>query len=221
MSFDRLAPHYRWMEAVLAGGLLQRCRTRWLPEVRDARRVLLIGEGNGRMLEACAAVLPECHFTVLDQSEAMLDQARRCWQAKGGGQDIHFHRADLRTWRFVGAGFDLVVTNFFLDCFAAAELPRIIANISAAASPRARWLVADFSVPLAGWRRVRARVVLVLAYGFFRLATGISASRLTAPDEALSAAGFVLRQRDRFNQDLLHADLWERGAVEPFHPARA
>ena len=27
MSFDRLAPHYTWMEAVLAGPRLQRCRT--------------------------------------------------------------------------------------------------------------------------------------------------------------------------------------------------
>src|SRR5436189_4439542 len=80
MSFDRFAPHYRWMEAVLAGGLLQRCRTRWLTEVRGARRALLVGEGNGRMLEACAAALPDCQFTVLDQSEGMLAQAQRRWQ---------------------------------------------------------------------------------------------------------------------------------------------
>jgi ubiquinone/menaquinone biosynthesis C-methylase UbiE len=189
MSFDRLAPHYRWMEAVLAGGLLQRCRTRWLREVRDAKRALLIGEGNGRMLEACATALPDSQFTVLDQSEAMLDQARSRWDQTGGKQNIIFERADLRDWRADEANFDLVVTNFFLDCFEPEELQRVITNISAAASPQARWLVADFAVPPTGWRRMRARAVLGLAYSFLRLAPNISARDITAPDEALRALG--------------------------------
>lgn len=30
MSFDRIAPHYRWLEAILAGNVLQRARTAWL-----------------------------------------------------------------------------------------------------------------------------------------------------------------------------------------------
>ena len=210
MSFDRLAPHYRWMETFLAGGLLQRCRRRWLPEVRDSRRVLLVGEGNGRMIEACATALPECHFTVLDQSEAMLVQARRRWQSAGGRQDVVYERADLREWRPHGVGYDLVVTNFFLDCFNADELAGVITNISAAASPRGRWLLADFSVPPSGWRRVRARAVLALAYGYFRLTTGISARHITAPDGLLGAEGFALKRRAWFNHGLLHADLWAR-----------
>lgn len=210
MSFDRLAPHYRWMERMLAGGMLQQCRTRWLSEIHEARHALFVGEGHGRMLEACATTLPECRFTVLDQSEGMLTQARRRWQQTGGKQNVTFQRADLRDWHDE-TGFDLIVTNFFLDCFNPEELSRVIANLSAAASPRAQWLLADFTVPPAGWRRTRAQAVLGLAYGFFRLATGISARCITPPDEALRAAGFVLRQREWFNQDLLHADLWVRG----------
>jgi ubiquinone/menaquinone biosynthesis C-methylase UbiE len=210
MSFDRLAPHYRWMEAALAGNLLQRCRTHWLPKVRGARKVLLIGEGNGRMLEACATMLPEGHLTVLDQSEAMLAQANRRWCRAGGKQNIVFQRADLREWHAIEPGFDLVVTNFFLDCFNAEELSEVITNIAAATTPSARWLLADFTVPAAGWRRIRARMVLSLAYNFFRLTTGISARRVTAPDKALGIAGFTLRQREWFNHELLHADLWAR-----------
>src|SRR5439155_22241467 len=33
MSFDTLAPHYRWMEFILAGKKLQRCRTAFLDEI--------------------------------------------------------------------------------------------------------------------------------------------------------------------------------------------
>ena len=210
MSFDLLAPHYRWMEAVLAGGLLQRCRTRWLGEVRGSRQALLVGEGHGRMLEACAAGLPDCEFTVLDQSEEMLVAARRRWSQTGGRQQVTFQPADLRAWRAAGPVFDLVVTNFFLDCFSAEELPQVIANISAALAPQGRWLLADFSVPPAGWRRLRAQFVLALAYGFFRRATGISANRVIVPDDELRRVGFELSQREEFNHGLLHADLWVR-----------
>jgi ubiquinone/menaquinone biosynthesis C-methylase UbiE len=210
MSFDLLAPHYRWMEAVLAGGLLQRCRTRWLGEVRGSRQALLVGEGHGRMLEACAAELPDCEFTVLDQSEEMLATARRRWAQIKGRQRVTFQPADLRAWRADGPVFDLVVTNFFLDCFSAEELPRVIANINAALAPQGRWLLADFSVPPAGWRRLRAQLVLALAYGFFRRATGISANRVIVPDDELRRVGFELRQREEFNHGLLHADLWVR-----------
>jgi ubiquinone/menaquinone biosynthesis C-methylase UbiE len=212
MSFDVLAPHYRWMEAVSAGGLLQRCRTRWLAEARHSRHALLAGEGNGRMLEACAVALPACQFTVLDRSEAMLARAKKRWERSGGHQPVVFQRADLREWRANGLEFDLIVTNFFLDCFNPGELSRVIANISAAASPRSQWLVADFSVPASGWKRLRAQAVLALAYAFFRTATDITANRIVSPDAHLGAAGFVMQQREFSNHGLLHADLWARPA---------
>ena len=50
MNFDTLAPHYRWMEWILAGNKLQKARTRWLREIAGARRVLLVGEGSARCI---------------------------------------------------------------------------------------------------------------------------------------------------------------------------
>ncbi len=210
MSFDRLAPHYRWLEALLAGNLLQRGRTHWLPEVRNSRRVLLAGEGHGRLLVACATALPSGDFTVLDQSEGMLRQARQLWHQSGGNQTVHFGNVDLRQWRSAQADFDLVVTNFFLDCFDAEELSRVIANLAAATAPQARWIVTDFVVPETGWRRRRAQIILALAYAFFRRATGLSARRLTSPDAILRAAGFQLQRRARFNHNFIQTDLWVR-----------
>ena len=162
------------------------------------------------MLLACAQVLPESEFVVLDQSEAMLIQAQRNWARKAAGQRVTFQHADLRTWQGPDGGFDLVVTNFFLDCFTPEELRSVVANLGAAASHNARWLLADFVVPSAGWRRWRARMVLALAYGFFRFTTGITARRIADPVNDLTAAGFALQHRERFNQGLLQADLWRR-----------
>src|SRR5712671_6722984 len=53
VNFDVLARHYRWMELVLAGEKLQRCRTAFLGEIPAARNILLLGEGHGRCLVEC------------------------------------------------------------------------------------------------------------------------------------------------------------------------
>ena len=70
MSFDRLAPHYRWMERILAGEKLQRCRTAHLDSVNTAERVLLAGEGNGRFLVHLRHTLPKAHIVCDEEVHA-------------------------------------------------------------------------------------------------------------------------------------------------------
>lgn len=212
-GFDRLAPHYRWLEAVVAGNLLQRCRVQWLPKVAAARQVLLVGEGAGRSLEPCAGRFPDAHFTVLDLSGGMLAAAKRRVPAGLPPASVHFVHADARRWRSESASFDLVITNFFLDCFNRTELADVVANLAQSASPEASWLVSDFCVPQNGWRRLRAQVLLRLAYAVFRSATGISASSIVDPEPLLANHGFQLQFRSTLNHGLLHSDLWSRAAL--------
>jgi ubiquinone/menaquinone biosynthesis C-methylase UbiE len=211
MSFDRIAPHYRWLEFVLAGEKLQRCRTVHLRRVVETHRALLVGEGNGRFLAACARQLPETHFTVLDASAAMLERARKNWE-RAGGEPVRaaFIQGTLPDCALPEGRFDLIVTNFFFDCFTERELPAIIFALAAAAAPSARWLVSDFAVPPTGLPRWRALLVLKIAYAFFRRATGLSASEIVSPDRFLNAKGFRMKRRIDSDFGLLHADCWER-----------
>jgi hypothetical protein len=90
-NFDILAPHYRWMEWILAGGKLQRCRAAFLDSIPPPRNALLIGEGNGRFLAALRGAYPEVRCLCVDASEPMLRQARAGLQASGiarGGHSI-------------------------------------------------------------------------------------------------------------------------------------
>ena len=106
--------------------------------------------------------------------------------------------------------FDLIVTHFFLDCFPAAQLAAVIELLADSASAGANWLIADFMVPERGWQRWRARLILWLAYAFFRRVTGLSAKRIVPPDEFLVRAGFSLRRQMRSEWGLLRSDLWCR-----------
>lgn len=210
MSFDRLAPHYRWMEAVLAGRKMQRCRLAWLGEVRDCRRVLIVGVGPGRFLELAVREMHGAEFVCVDASGGMLERAMSAVRRTGKSARVSFIHATLPEWEPERADFDLIVTHFFLDCFPEPVLSQVIAQLAAAAKPDARWLLSDFQIPSRGAARLRARMVLALAYAFFRVTTRLPAKRLVAPDDALTRNGFCLQHRRVSDWGLLHSDVWRR-----------
>lgn len=214
MSFDALAPHYRWMEFVLAGEKLQRCRTAFLHEIPSAANVLLLGEGHGRFLPACRKRFPDARITCVDASAAMIAQARRCLAGSGltPGR-VCFVRADALEWAPPpDEAYDLVVTNFFLDCFRPKQLERIARTIGRASAKNANWLLADFQMAASGVERIRSKIMLGMMYAFFRAATRLPARRLIPPDPFLQQAGFVLHRRTEAEWGLLHSDWWQRRA---------
>ncbi len=217
MSFDLLAPHYRWMEWLLAGPKLQRCRTAFLRQVPEPRHALLLGEGNGRFLVEFVLAHPGTRVTCLDASEPMLASARARLQRPGlDNHNVEFVQADIFNWSPPREAFDLVVSHFFLDCFRPDQLEQILPRVAAATTPEANWLLADFREPPAGWARWRARLILRAMYLFFRRAAGLPAARLTLPDPMLQEQGFALRERRLFEWGLLHSDLWTRGQGATF-----
>src|SRR5687768_17611729 len=145
-DFDRLAPFYRVMEAISAGDKLQRCRMALLDEIPPPAKILLAGEGHGRFLPECVRRFPGAQIVVVDSSERMLEIAR----SKVDSKRVEFVRAELPDWNTSHCGFDLIVTNFFLDCFPPAELARVIARLGELAAEEADWLVADFEIAPAG-----------------------------------------------------------------------
>ena len=209
MSFDLLAPHYRWMEAVLAGDKLQRCRVHWLDSVRHCRRALLVGEGNGRFLEACVDRLPKTQFTIVDASAKMLREAELRWHRAGGGNRATFVDTTLPGLK-LPQSFDLVVTNCFFDCFNRDQLPTIIEDIANCATDDAIWLATDFTIPQSGWPKWRAKAVLRIAYSFFRITTKIEAKEIYPPDEFLRSCGFEMEQRIDADAGLIYSAMWQR-----------
>jgi ubiquinone/menaquinone biosynthesis C-methylase UbiE len=209
MNFDRIAPHYRWLEMLCAGPLLQRCRTAFLGEMPSPRQALIVGEGNGRFLVNFLRAHPNAQVTCVEASAVMLRLAQERLAASSlKSPRVEFVHADILTWTPPRCRFDLLVTHFFLDCFHADQLAAVIARLAAAAAPEARWLVADFREPASGFKKWRARAIIQSLYFFFRGVARLSATRLTPPDALLARHGFVLRERRTWNWGLLHSDLW-------------
>jgi SAM-dependent methyltransferase len=185
--------------------------------VADARRVLILGEGDGRFLAAFLVANTGAVVDVVDASPGMVALARRRVAAvPGTAGRVRWHVADARRISFPNPPYDLVVTNFFLDCFPAAELARLVPRLAGGLASGGRWLVGDFAVP--GGRaagRLAARVTLAGMYAAFHLTTRIPALRLADPGPLLREAGLAVEREERRLGGFLTATLWRR------KPARA
>lgn len=214
MNFDRLAPHYRWMEFILAGGKLQRCRMAFLDQISSPKNILLLGEGHGRALVECCRRFADATITCVDASERMLAQARRQLARHNlKASRVEFIHADILNWLPSSKTYDLVVTNFFLDCFRPDQLAQMIPRIAAISAPDANWLISDFQIPPAGLCRIRSRLIIWTMYVFFRMTTRLAAHELTKPDSLLAKAGLALHRRIECEWGLLHSDWWQKRQI--------
>lgn len=206
VNFDRVAPFYQRLEKLIFGGRLQAARCAFVREVNGARRALVVGEGDGRFLEQLLRAQPELEVECLDASAAMLALARR----RVGDDRVRFIQADIRAAAFPPQRYDLIVTHFFLDCFDSPELTLIVEKLSAAATDKAVWLIADFQEPRRGWRSAWARLVVATMYLFFRIVAGLEARRLVDYTPLLQSAGFTLTNEVISARGLIHTQRWRR-----------
>ena len=205
-GFDLLAPYYRWMERLIAGSLLQKCRTAHLLAMANSRNILLLGEGPGRFLTEVTQRCSASEITCVDSSAGMLAQARRAVPSP----QISFVHADVIALDLGIEKYDAVATHFFLDCFKPEQLPPLVERIARALKPGGTWLLSDFRLPDSGIQRWRAALVLKLMYVFFRAVTALPARNLTNPDAHLTQSGLVLANRRTANFGLLYSDLWRK-----------
>jgi ubiquinone/menaquinone biosynthesis C-methylase UbiE len=204
MNCDAIAPHYWWIERLGMGGALERRRRWFLPALGQARRALLLGEGDGRFLRELKAhnntVLIDC----VDLSRGMLRQARRI----AGDHRVRYHFADVFRFPLPQRTYDLIATHFFFDCFGARELDALIGRIAEATKPGAQWAVSEFSTAT-----VPARLLVSALYLFFRITTGLKTRKLVDHRPAMRSHGFQLKSASQGRGGLVVSELWERGSL--------
>jgi ubiquinone/menaquinone biosynthesis C-methylase UbiE len=196
-SFDRLARVYRGLEYLAFGRDLERARFCFLDKLHDRRKILVLGEGDGRCLVQLIRAAPAADIDCLDFSPAMLAQAAARLPPEARERVI-FRCADLLSAQLPPAHYDAVVTLFFLDCFTPGQAADIVRRVTVSLQSGARWLWADFALPPHGVARLRARAWLALLYMFFRWQTGLPARMLPPAEALIAAAGFMRAEMREF-----------------------
>ena len=215
MNCDRIATFYRWLEYAVFGRALERRRAAFLTEASRARRVLALGDGDGRALAALVAAAPSARIDYVDSSATMLTLAR----ARAGTDRVRYRQADARQmdlsdFRESGSQssealgeskYDLIVTHFFLDCFDDEGLRALVEKTARAAAPAACWIVSEFRPAT-----VYARLLIAIMYAFFRKATGLETRRLADHHPHFRRNGFRLERVERTWAGMLVSELWAR-----------
>lgn len=201
MNCDRVARLYRFLEFAVFGRALHRARTALLGEISSARRILALGDGDGRALKALVAATPKARIDYLDSSAKMLQLAH----ARVSSPRVSFRQADARQASLPDSEYDCVVTHFFFDCFDQRELPLVIANAAGAAAPQASWIVSEFRPA-----NRAARLLIAIMYTFFGAATGLKTRRLVDHHPLLQRHGFHLQRARHVWGGMIVSELWVR-----------
>jgi ubiquinone/menaquinone biosynthesis C-methylase UbiE len=206
VNFDRIAPHYRWLETLVFGQQLQAARIAFLREIESPRRVLVVGEGDGRFLAEFVRVQPAAEIDCVEASGRMIELAQR--RVEMG--NVRFIEGDVRDLELPAHAYDLIVTHFFLDCFEGVELCEVVQKLAGAARAEAVWLLADFRFPSRGWRRWHAKMWIDAMYLFFRLTSDLTTRHLEEPTPFLRAAGFSCIRNTVARFGMIQSAIWRR-----------
>jgi cyclopropane fatty-acyl-phospholipid synthase-like methyltransferase len=207
VNTDALARWYRWVEYLAFGRTLERSRREYASRLANAAKVLVLGEGDGRALQAMLQAAPNCHFDVVEQSPRMVALARQ--RIGANITRVRFLQTDARTAALTGP-YDAAVANYFFDCLEPVDIARLLARVAAHMRPDALWLCAEFEIPPTGWRRLHAQLWVHTMYWFFRLTTGLRVRRLPHVQSLMRHAGWQCVASTTWRFGLIRASLWQR-----------
>jgi SAM-dependent methyltransferase len=209
VNADLIARCYRWLEYAAFGRTLERARFDFLSNAAAARRVLILGEGDGRFLARLLQCNRYATVVAVETSSRMIHLSRRR-VPPGDRARVEFHQIDALAHCLPAGPFDLAVSHFFLDILSCPGAEAVILKVGALLSPGAGWLVSEFQVPAGGVRRLHARLWLGAMYCFFSITTGLRVSKLPSYREMLERCGFAeINHRER-RFGLIRSQVWRK-----------
>ena len=198
---------YERLEKALLGDALSAMRTCFLGDesFQQARRILILGEGDGRFLEAALVANELARFHVIDGSPAMLEKAAARLSAKQRSR-VKFKCGNAAQIDLGEKVYDGLVMHCFLDCFTEDQLRGYLLRWVASVS-RSGWIwIGDFVEPSRlGWAWLRLRAL----FWFFRAVTGIDSRHVCDPNALMEASGWKCRHAESFARGGLASKLYE------------
>lgn len=214
MSYGPLVPIYASLARLYSGGAIPACQRWAVDQVPVGGRVLFAGPGPG--LDVVYAARNGLQVTAVDCSARMLQATAQRLQRAGVSHRVELIHADLLQ-QTSGQAYDVVIAQFFLNVFAAAHLPEVIAALAVHLAPTGRLIVGDFAAVAGGnhpWQRLYHDLPMHVLARF-----GANAVHPVHDlPRHLEAAGLAVRERRDFRLFGIRPAWIESLVVEPAHP---
>jgi ubiquinone/menaquinone biosynthesis C-methylase UbiE len=209
MNADPIARSYRWLEYTAFGLALEHSRFDFLSYAVESRRVLILGEGDGRFLAQFLRCNRHASVEVVESSGRMIQLARQRVPLAERSR-VEFRQVDALSHSLPHGPFDLAVSHFFLDSLSGRDAEALISKVSTMLSPGADWLLSEFQEPPGLAQRLHARLWLRTMYRFFALTTGLEASKLPPYRDLLERCGLREIEHRQRRLGLIRSQIWRK-----------
>ena len=209
MNADPIARSYRWLEYAAFGRALEHSRFDFLSYAVESRRVLILGEGDGRFLARFLRCNRHARVEVVESSGRMIQLARQRVPLAERSR-VEFYQVDALAHSLPNGPFDLAVSHFFLDVFNGRDAEALICKVTGLLSPGAQWLLSEFQEPPGLAQRLYARLWLRAMYRFFALTTGLEASKLPPYRSLLERCGWSEIGHRQRRLGLIRSQIWRK-----------
>lgn len=151
-------------------------------ESPNPQRALILGEGDGRFTHFALKEYPNLLVDSVERSSKMREQTQRRIQKLGQAYE-HRHRfvaADVQSLLFPNSEYNIVVAQYFLDCFNTEVASGLLTKIARTLKAEGKLVYSDFSIPQKVPTRWIGKLIVSVLYQFFRSTTDIKAKQLPA-----------------------------------------
>lgn len=184
-KFDRLSWIYDFLVRLVFGNSLRKAQCHFLSELPELGTVLIMGGGNGWILEEISNRRPGLKIFYVEASKEMLKRAKKR-AVKNKVEFIHGNEQMIPA----EIQYDVLITPFFLDLFGPVRLLATVSLLDQSINRTGMWLFTDFHIPEKGLSKIFGKWLIYVMYRFFRLLCRIDARKLPDFDQAFEIANY-------------------------------
>ncbi len=168
-NFNLVAPFYDLLAKLIFGDQLIQAQSHFLKILPPGKKVLFVGGGTGKLL-LYPFFKSASHIDYVELSSNMLEKAKKNGQHLS---NVNYLEQDFFQ---VEGEYDIIICNFFLDCFDQEHLSKAVTHLHKRCSKEGKVLVTDFR----NTNNESQRWLIYLMVGFFRVIAHLQAKRLLA-----------------------------------------
>ncbi len=181
-DFDRVAKFYQHLSHLVFGNALIEAQVFNLGNIKAGDQILWVGGGNGELFDFFPRVT-DLKIDFVERSEEML----RLAQNRSINLDVNFIKNDILDHE---GQYDVVIANFFLDCFSKDSMLSILDHLKSLLKSEAILLVTDFDVPSSK----KDRLLLWVMHKFFGHFSNLEAQSLLPISNLITNNGFEIKE---------------------------
>lgn len=200
-NYNFIAPYYDFLVHIVFGQSIFHSQLEFLDLLPQKGKLLFIGGGSGKGLEALLKKRPQLKVTYLERSEKMISLSKK---RIGNNQNVNFTTAALPNLPDIH--FDVVLTFFFFDIFDQTERKQLFYQLDAKLKVDGQWLISDFSIP----KKWNHKIIEKLMFDFLKLTTSIASKHIRDYQKRFRLPNYECENRKSFYNHFIFAAVYRK-----------